>query len=487
MDRILLLIAAASYAAAEPALVSAMDSAFSARRISVGLVLREEPDGEARARMAQLPAPRYIVGTDSPWQVVQEEWQGETWVFLGSPDMRFNRDWDRRLERDARACQRRSGIGAVLSGCLPRTTDALEAVSPVAAAGFDSAGRLIQGRGQPLRYASDPEPAALIHPDCCFAPAAFFRDVAETGCDPFWAAFKRRWAVYTIAAPVAVLEREDSLPLCEAPADPEGRARFAHHFGIDFDRRELSAKAREGIWRAGLEAPARIPLRVKLQEQLRGLDGIASRLTPLAVTAWLETGDERTADADFDQALARFRRLAAMQNVPLQCFADVRRARAVTQAHPNTLNYKSRYGMPGIARSGGPAGPEELALSKPFLLAAAREKDMNHSHFVWMDFDYLRYPIYERAAVDWPLLCGEKICLAAVDGVPDSSMVCVPAELVLPLCQSFQAIFEALRRRGGGIPADTEVWRKLISARPDRFEVIALPEPRELFSLIAEG
>ncbi len=487
MDRILLLIGAASYAEAEPAVISAVDNAYAARRLSVGLVLREAPEEDERARMARFPAPRYIVGTDSSWQVVQEEWQGETWVFLGSPEMRFQRDWDRRLEREARGCQRRSGIGAVLSGCMPRVTDALEAVSPVAAEGFDREGRLIQRRGQPLRYAVDPEPAALIHPDCCFAPAAFFRDVSELGCDPFWAAFKRRWAVYTIASPVAVLEGEDTLPACAAPDDPEGRARFTRHFGIDFDRLELSAKAREGIWRAALEAPVRVPLRVRLQERLRGLDGIASRLTPLAVTAWLETGDERSAEADFDQALARFRRLAAMQNVPLQCFADPRRARAITQVLPNTLNYKARYGIPGLARSGGQAQPEELPLSRPFLLAAAREKDMGHSHYIWMDFDYLWYPIYERTAVDWPLLCGEKICLAEVDGVPDPSMVCVPSELVLPLCQSFGAVFEALRRRGGALPADTEVWRQLIAARPERFEVIALPEPRELFGLIAEG
>ena len=58
MDRILLLMAAPDYAAADTALRSARDSAAAPERISYGLSLQEEPDEDDCAAMrAQLQVP----------------------------------------------------------------------------------------------------------------------------------------------------------------------------------------------------------------------------------------------------------------------------------------------------------------------------------------------------------------------------------------------------------------------------------------------
>ena len=484
MDRILLVVAGEHYGAVEPCVCDAVNQASLPRRLSVGLVLRREPDPDAHARMATLPAPRFIVGEDSPWDVVQEMWQGETWVMVGTEDMRFTHGWDRHLEREAEACQRRSRMGAVLSGSLTRSSDPLRAVFPLAADRFLPDGSLALQRGLPLRYAPASEPAAFISPDFCFAPAAFYRDVEETGEPPFWTAFARRWAVYTLAAPVICRQAAPCLPVVSAPEDPKLRARFAVHFGVDFDARTLSPKAREGIWRANLSAPVRVPLSVRMQEGLRGLDNIASRLTPLAVTAWMDVPEQ---EDPMDQELARFRRLCAMRNVPLACYAGGQHFRQIAQVFPGTQPLKARHGLPLGVR----IAPEEMAdyagLSRPFLLAAAREQDMRHSHFVWMEFGYLRYPVYARAAVDWDVVCGEKITIARVDGQMDDSMFCVPEAEVLPLCRDFEEISREIRRTRNRLPRAEEVWARLAEQNPERFQVLDLPTSRELFGLTMPG
>ena len=480
MDRILLLMAAQRFEDAEPSLHGAVENAAAPQRLSVGLVLREAPDEEANARMACLPAPRFIVGPESAWDAASDLWQGETWILLGTPAMRFERRWDRQLEKEARACRNRSVAGAILTGCLPTDADPIAAVCPVAADRFDEAGLLLQQRGMPLRYAAESEPGALIHPGFCFAQAAFWRDVAEVNAAPFWAAFVRRWSVNTLASPVITLTEDDPLPPVAAPEDAQARLRFARHFGIDFDGRRLSAKAREGVWRPGLEFPQRVPLRVKLQEGLRELDNVTSRLTPLVVTCWLTVpgmGDR------FEQEMARFRRLCAIRSIPVQCFTDEPRLRLITQTLPNTLEYQPRYGLPCARRLTAENAATYVCLSKPFLLAAAREKDLHHSHYVWMDFGYVRYPVYEKAAVDWDTVCGGQILLARVDGVPDTSMICVPEQEVLPLCRDMETICRETLRETGALPAETAVWQEMIRTWPDRFQLIDLPGRRELFGL----
>ena len=486
MARILLVMAGEDYLSLEACVRCAVERASQPRRLSVGLVLRREPTPEENARMAQLPAPRFIVGEDSPWAAAPELWQGETWVMLGTPDMRFARGWDRQLEREADACQKRSSTGAVLTGSLPRTADALRAVFPLAADRFDGAGRLLLQRGQALRYAVASEPAAFISPDFCFAPAAFYREAAESGNQPFWTAFTGRWAVYTLAAPVIDRQGDVLLPPAEAPEDPEARARFARHFGVDFDARTLSAKAREGIWRPDLTAPTRVPLSVRMQEGFRVLDNIASRLTPLVVTAWMEDPE---ADP-LDQELARFRRLCGMRNVPLCCYAEGRDFRQIAQVFPGTRPCKARYGLPGVSSVDPEQQGTYARLSRPFLLAAAREQDMRRSHYVWMDFGYLRYPVYDRAAVDWDVVCGDRITIARVPGeggMPDDSMFCVPEAEVLPLCRDFERLCREARRNRDRLPPAEEVWAWLISTAPERFEVVDLPNPRELFGLTMPG
>ncbi len=477
MDRILLVMAVPEGREAAEALRSALDTADDPGRISVGLLtdsVRGIPALETAAALRTLPLA-------DPWKNLMQLWQGETWVLLGTPEMRFERRWDKLLLREADIWQVRSAAGPVFTGCLPAESGTVHAVAPVAAARFDWQGKLEQSPGVPLRYAVESEPGALIHPRFCFAKAGFFRAAAEADCDPFWTAFKGRWAVMTLARPLIRLTRDNPLPAVMAPeADTDGRLRFARHFGIDFDRRTLSAQAQEGVWNPELAAPARIPLRVRLQESLRSLDNVGSHLTPLAVTCRLGLPEREDAEA---VELARFRRLASLRNVPLLCFADTVCRSRTEKLCPRTLDYQPRYALPTSLPLQNRDKAAYLRLSAPFLLSAAREKEDTHSHFVWIDADALRYPVYARAAIDWQVICGDRITLGRADGKPDLSCFTVPESQLLGLCRDVRRVCDAMIREQDALPAPEDVWQALLDEDPGRFELVDLPGEREFFGL----
>lgn len=476
MARILLILEAARADEAAAAFSSALETASDPAAVSCALAA---PEGEAPA-LPDGHAPVRLVRETGAAEAVQEAWQGETWVLAGTASMRFRRDWDRLLTREAETLQTRTAVGPVITGCLPCPADVIAAVRPLAAAGFTEDGALITAPGLPLRYAYESEPAALVSPDFCFTRAAFLQEIAQTGEDPTWVAFRRRWAVSTLQAPWVTRTGPAALPVIRAPEDPELLRRFSTHFGIDFAARTLGAQAREGIWRADLSAPARVPLRIRVQERLRSIDAIASRLNPLAVTAWLTLPD---AEADAELLTARFRRLCGLRNLPLACWADRAALSAAARIRPDVREFGKRLGLPTGERVTGENAAVWAGLSTPFLLAAARQSDRMRTHYVWIDADYLRYPVYERAALDWRTVCGDRIAVARVDGRADPTMYTVPEALVPMLCDDFSVLAAQSVRAGRGLPDPAAVWDELMAAHPDHYEAVDLPAPREMLSL----
>ena len=477
MARILLIMAAHRAEEAAEAFLSALREAAEPGMISCALAA---PEGDAPA-LPDGHAGLCLLRRDcGPWNAVPDAWQGETWVLAGTPEMRFRREWDRLLTREAEILQDRSAVGAILTGCLPSPEDVIAAVSPLAASGFSEDGSLITAPGLPLRYAYESEPAALIHPDFCFTRAGFFLEAAEDAEGPCWAAFRRRWSVFTLQAPWITVASPAACPTVRSCGDPDLLRRFATHFGIDFAARTLSPQAREGVWRADLNVPAKVPLRVRVQERLRSIDAIASRINPLAVTAWLTLpiGED---EAGLD--LARFRRLCGLRNLPLACWADRAALPAASRIVPGVREFTRRLGLRTAIRVDEENAAAYAALSAPFLLAAARLEDRVRTHFVWIDANYLRYPVYERTSLDWRTVCGDSVMIARVNGRPDPSMFTVPEALVPMLCDDFSVQCEQSARAGMGLPHAAGVWANLLHDHPDHYEAVDLPAPRELLSL----
>lgn len=482
MEQILLLLSAAAYADADSALRSAQSMALHPDRLSYGLSLGEEPDEASMRAMSALGNVQFLAPAGDSWQDAMSFWQGESHILTGHPGMRFAPHWDALLLRDLRRCQTGRSRKAALTGYLPRSQDPVDAACPVAADCFDGDGLLSFHRGMPLRYAAAPQPAAFLHPDFCFAPAAFFSELSQERGPAFLRAFLCRWNLYTPQHPRVRLRWDDPIPPCDAcgyaAAHRDELRPFEQRFGLRFAKRQLSPMARLGVFTEGLTYPQRVPLPVRAQELLRGLGG-RSAAAPLCVTAYLTL--PFPTDCLPEEYLRWFRNLSALRGLALLCYADSDTLRAVSALHPNVLEYKLRYSLPVDTV----VPPEEtlnyLKLSKPFLLSASRERFLTHSHYVWLDFGCLRYPVYEHAWLDWENLCNDRIVLSIADGEPDLSMVVVPERLVTPLCREVAA---RCAHPVGRLPDESTLWLTLIHDRPEWFDLRPLPGPRELFTLL---
>ena len=482
MERILLLMPAATFADASQALHSAKEAARYPNQIAFGLSLAEEPSEEEMQAMLELGSVQFLCPAYDSWQDILPLWQGEEYILMGHPSMQFDKNWDRLLLSDLRRCQAGRAPQALLTGYLPRSQDPVDAVCPVAADAFDPDGVLLFHRGTPLRYARAAQPAAFIHPDFCFGPAAFFQEPGEEGEPWFLRAARARWNVYTAHKARIHLLWDDPVPPCDLQGyeatHRESVRPFEQRFGIRFGKRQLTAMARQGIFNEDLTFPTRVPLAVQAQELFRSLTGYIA-CSPLCVTAWL-TLPCPAANLP-EEYMSWFERLAALKNISLLCYGDSETVRKIAQIHPNVLEYKRRYSLP--VESVVP--PEEtlnfIKLSKPFMLNATREKFLTHSHYVWLDFGCLRYPVYEHVWLDWDGVCTDRIVLAMVDGVPDLSMLVVPENLVRPLCKE---IADRCAQGAGRLPAETTLWLLLIHDKPEWFDLRPLPGVRELFAML---
>ena len=485
MDRILLLMSSDEYAQADAALRSARDNAASPERISYGLSLRQEPDAADHTAMRSLGSVQFLCPGGSSWQDVEALWQGEGYVLIAHPAMSFTKNWDMQLLRTLRQCRKDSLFSAVLTGYLPRPQDPVDAVCPVAAEGFDGEGRLCFHRGTPMRYATAPQRSAFIHTDFCFAPAGFFREMMEEDMPLFLAAFQRKWEVYTLHRPLIHIWDDMALSPCAMPEVGEehipGLSRFEKRYGMRFATRQLTAMARQGIFTADLTFPVSVPYTVRAQEALREVTNRLSKVSPLCVTAYLTLPTQGPNMGE--QYLCWFGYLSRLKNLSLLCYGDGDSTRKIMPMHPNVLEYKRRYGLPVEGEVPADEAMNFLKLSKPFILARSREKFLNHSHYVWIDFGYLRYPVYERAAIDWANVCRDKIMLSMVNGVPDVSMLVVPDDKLLTLCREIAALCESELNTRGHLPQETELWLMLIREHADWFELVDMPGNRELLTL----
>ena len=487
LEKILLMMAAPTFADAQEALQSARSMAAKPELLSFGLSLEQEPTEEEMTAMAALVTAQFLCPAYNSRQGVEALWQGEGYILMGHAGMVFSKGWDRGLLRDLKRCQTGATRRALLTGYLPRTQDPIDAVCPVAAESFDQGGLMHYHRGTPLRYARAPQPGVFIHPDFCFAPADFFRESGEEREPVFLRAFRNQWSVFTSHRALIRLRWDEPAPPCDVRGYDGGRAgklrQFEQKAGVRFEKRQLSAMARLGLFGGELHFPVRVPLGVKVQEMIRRAVHRRSRLNPLCVTAHV-TLPEPPPNLP-EEYLGWFEYLTRLKNLSLLCYADAEHIRRVSPIHPNVLEFKRRYGLPTQGQTAPADALNLVKLSKPFLLGTSREKFLTHSHYVWMDFGCLRYPVYENAWLNWEIICRDRIVFAAVEGRPDLSMFTVPEKLVLPLCRDIAARCDRALKSEGRLPKEEDLWAEMVHEKPEWFEVREMPGYRELFTLLA--
>ena len=518
MDRILILMSAADFMDAQTALYSALENAAAPDVLSFGVTLEYEPDEEAQALMAGLGRVQFLCPEADAWAAMPALWQGEGYVLMAHPAMRFTRHWDKALMKELLTCsaapaRKRISISRklqemlsgdaeaelrqpvqadapapaapsaynVLTGYLPVREDPLDAVCPVAANAFTVDGALSFHHGVPLRYTAHAQRGPFLHPDFCFGPAGFFRMIAQHPEEPaFLAAFREGWKLHTPTIPAIRLVWDLAVPDCTVPPEHELAAEFAAMFGVDFSTGALSAQSRRGMISEELNFRMKVPLPVRARVALRKwrqsrLQKAGKLPEPLCVTVY-------TADMP-EETLRWLKRLAELRSLPLLAYAEPLKVRAITDFLPNVMEFKSRYLMDVPVDA-----PEHLrVLSKAAILAKARDRELTHSHYVWMDPDCVQYPMYPGAVFSWEKLCTDRISIAMVAGEVDTAMFVVPDNLVLTLAREMEARCLTWLNQRGDLPSEADLWKLITREHPEWFQLHVMPVKRQLFTLLDEN
>jgi len=478
MDRILILMSAVDFLDAQTALYSAKENAANASLLSFGVVLENEPDDESQALMAALGRIQFLCPESDAWRSMPALWQGESHVLMAHPAMRFTAGWDKALLKQLRACPETDKAQNVLTGCLPVREDPLDAVCPVGADAFTVDGELTFRHGTPLQYTDGAERGPFLHPDFVFAPAGFFRAMAEESEDPlFLRAFAEGWNLYALVKPVIRLVWD--LPVAPCRVSPEHPLceDFMQVFGVDFRTEALSAQSRRGMVSEELNFRMKVPLTVRIREQLHLWQqnspfSKGKKVQPLCVTLYTHGMPEET--------LRWLRRLADLKHLPLLAYADPLLLRQITDFLPNVMEFKARYMMDLPVDA-----PQILQqLSKAAILAKARDRELTHSHYIWLDADCVQIPLYNRMGFRWNQVCTDKIMIAMVNGEPDPTMLVVPDGLVLTLAREMEARCLTFLNQRGDLPTETEMWQLIIREHPEWFQLTVFPVARQLFTML---
>ncbi len=476
MDRILILMSAPDFADAQTALYSANENAADASLLSFGVVLENEPDDEAQGLMAALGRIQFLCPEQDAWASMPELWQGEGHVLMAHPAMRFTKGWDKALLKALRACPETDKVQNALTGCLPVREDPLDAVCPVGADAFTVDGEITFRHGTPLKYTVGAERGPFLHEDFLFAPAGFFRMMAEESPDPrFLRAFAEGWNLYTPVDPVIRLVWDLPVRPCRVPPEHPLCEEFCQVFGVDFRTGSLSPQSRRGMVNEELNFRMRVPFPVRVQERIRLWQQQRRQSggkAPQALCVTLYTADMP------EETLRWLRRLAGLKHLPLLAYADPLLLRKITDFLPNVMEFKPRYMMDLPVDA-----PQVLQhLSKAAILAKARDRELTHSHYIWLDADCVQVPLYQGTAFRWEQVCTDKIMIAMVNGQPDPTMFCVPDGLVLTLAREMEARCLTYLNQRGDLPTEQALWQIIIREHPEWFQLVVTPVARQLFT-----
>lgn len=477
MDRILLLMSAADFSDAQTALLSAKENAADAASLSFGVMLENEPDDEAQALMASLGQIQFLCPESNAWASMPAFWQGESHVLMAHPAMRFTRGWNKVLLKELSRCPNADKGQNVLTGCLPVREDPLDAVCPVGADAFTLEGELTFHHGTPLKYTSGLERGPFLHPDFVFAPAGFFRAMAAESADPlFLRAFAEGWNLYTLTKSVIRLVWDIPVPPCRVAPDHPLCEGFLQVFGVDFRTGVLSPQSRRGMVSEELNFQLKVPFSVRIRDMLyrakQRLPFHKPGPQPLCVTLCSSDMPEET--------LRWLKRLAGLKHLPLLAYADPLLLRKITDFLPNVMEFKPRYMMDLPVD----APQAILPLSKAAILARARDRELTHSHYIWLDADCVQIPLHAHAVFRWEKVCTDKIIIAMVGGQPDPTMFSVPDHLILTLTREMEARCLTFLNQRGDLPTQAMLWQMTIREHPEWFQLMVFPVERQLFTLL---
>lgn len=351
-----------------------------------------------------------------------------------------------------------------------------EAYLPAFVQDFQDAGVLVD-RGLPLVCAAGPVRTLAVNPALFFGTTAFLHQ-AQLDLDMLSiAAYVAGFEVYALPRPVIwplapVLER-----LKKPGPDilgPSTLARFEQLAGLRYDKRMAGLKTTWGLFGAENTYAQRLPSGMGVTERFRAARMyLSERHMPLMCCAFVDMPHPSRPVMSY---LLRFGFLRDIQSLPLLVYTGGTQERLLRSMHPNTRSY------PAVVE-GVPAGlkpRQHLGYAKPQLLLKAARAHVEFSHVSWLALDVLPHPICPEAVPDFSALMDDRIHLATVNGVPDTSFIVVPSQRLPLIAREAAAIAHLDVEAKRGLK-ETVLWERLFARFPDLFAIHRMPGRGLLF------
>jgi hypothetical protein len=443
-------------------------------RLAFGICPGDHADPTPFFKAAGFAACRLMTGKGlSPkaaWQTVYSMYGGQEFALQVTPEAFFLEDWDRSL---LASFHEAADIKPLLTGAL--SLDAIPRA--VAVRGFHQNGQLQISPGAKVLNASKPPRSFFLSPDFVFGPGEWMRAARENDWDgtgvlsltlpAFGSGFKAFVPhLKSMGRLTPPSFPEESLP----PGDWESiLAEFEEDSGVFTEKREADLNARLGIY----TPDGRYPVQLSMADGLRQLI-LRRKETPIARVMLATAFGKHAPRLPQDVHLTLFENMAELKRLSLCCYCPQDKIRLLQKIMPNT--YARQEGEDGLPAFGS---EDAFLRSKPYFIAEASYQFPSHTHYGWIDMDYVKHPVPQSAVFLWDALTDDKIHLAQVNGEVDTGLVVVPREKIGWLLET-ASVLNPTPEMG---PQDAGLFKCMADTYPDAFCLHPMGKKHMLLSL----
>ncbi len=397
-------------------------------------------------------------------------YDGQEYALQITPDAVLHQDWDRcLLESLDRTGSDKSVLTCFLSPeGIPRA---------LAVQGFTADDELQIAPGMKVLKAVRPPRTVLVSPAFLFGrgdwmcKAKNLRWDGSTVLSLTLQLFALGYATYVPHLPISGCVLAVPLPPERFPAGgmtallPE----FGQASGIFFDKNKADAEARLGIYTDSGRYPVQLSMADGLKQLfLRRREAPVSRVMLATAMGSFQT------ELPQEVSLTLFQNMTELKRLSLCCYCLSKQAKRLQQIFPNT------YARPeGEKDTPSFTDASAFLRSKPYFIQEAAHQFQAHSHYGWIDMDYLKHPIHESSVFLWDALTDEKIHLAMVDGQIDTGLLIVPRSKVAWLYETSRVLAPDPEMSHG----DGGLFKCLADTYPDAFTIHTMDKRHMLLSL----
>ncbi len=443
-------------------------------RLAFGVCPEENADPASFFQAAGPAACRLMTGEGlalkDAWQTVYGLYGGQAYALQVTPETVFLEYWDRSLltALHEAAAERPLLTSFLMPDHIPRA---------VAVMGFAPEGCIQTAPGMKVLRALLPPRTFFLCPDFVFGAGEWMRRAREddwdgTGVIPLTAnACANGFTAFVPHVPTMGRVAATSCIREHVPAGDWGinLPELEKAAGVCFEKREADAKARLGIYTSNGRYPVQLPLMDGLCQFIR-----RRREHPISRVMLATALGRHKPSLPMDAHLTLFSNLSELKRLSLCCYCPPEQAKVLQQYLPNTY---ARQEEEGENLSYG--SEESFLKNKPYFIAEAARHFPSHTHYGWIDMDYVKHPVYPNAVFVWDEMTDHRIHMAQVDGQVDTGLLIVPRGKVEWLLAT-AAVLNPDPALGYG---DVGLFQCLKDTYPDEFALHPMEKRHMLLSL----